>query len=159
MKLIKYQSSLLQGDPTNDLTSGTLNYRAKSQIKSCFHKFEWTNDMITALGATTTGTITVCTLPAGTIIKNAIYVINISASNITSLVCDLIWSVGNQTIIPPFGLKDVAGTNGCTASDNINTSSFLNNSTVNFNLTSTGGNLDQVLGSSGIIYLETAILP
>src|SRR6185369_2342466 len=54
-------------------------------VRSVVSKFSWTNAMITALGASTTGDITVCTLPANVVVKNMYVVIDTPDSSANAL--------------------------------------------------------------------------
>ncbi len=58
------------------LIAGTMNYTGQSTGVVTLHRFQWTNAMIVALGGVGAGDITVCTLPAKTVIRNAYVVIN-----------------------------------------------------------------------------------
>lgn len=59
-----------------ELTAGTMTYSTKALLGTTIHRFDWTNAMIVALGAVGAGDITVCTLPAQTVVTNVYVVIN-----------------------------------------------------------------------------------
>lgn len=71
-------------------TAGTMTYTGDGSIgqpaiKSYTLKYSWTNAMVTALGASPTGNISVVTLPAKTRVKNVYVVIDTACTNADSL--------------------------------------------------------------------------
>lgn len=68
-------SSLAFSMASNVPTNGTMTASTTGQIRASWHRYAWTNAMITALGATTSGDITVCTLAAKTRVMQAYVVI------------------------------------------------------------------------------------
>jgi hypothetical protein len=50
-------------------------------VRSCIQKFSWTNAMVVALGGNLTGTISVCTLPANTVVRNMYLYVDTQATN------------------------------------------------------------------------------
>lgn len=67
------------------LTAGTMTATSSARVRQTTHVFSWTNAMVTALGANLTGDITVCTLPAKTVVKRAFIVIDTAAAGPTTL--------------------------------------------------------------------------
>lgn len=157
---------------TQNLTAGTMTASNQSEMRTVIHKYSWTNAMVTALGATTTGNVAVCTLPAKTVVKNAYVVIVTSGATVTTLTV----SVGtNSTTYDNFVLagnakagantvygdaKAELGTALYDATTILNyMGSFTGTTLVNAQFISTGGNLSTVTTSTGSIYLETYTLP
>ena len=60
---------------TPKLTAGTLTETSVANVLTEIHRYSWTNTMVVALGASAAGDITVCTLPAKTVVRNAYVVI------------------------------------------------------------------------------------
>jgi hypothetical protein len=142
-------------NPSQKLTAASLTMVSTGEIRNSISKFEWTNDMIVSLGANTTGSLTVCTLPPKTAIKNAIIVITGSATNITTLNGE-IKAINNQLLRDDIDFKQ--GANYNSFSDYPTYIDYVNSTLVTLNLTCSD-NLEQVLTSSGVIYLETYTLP
>lgn len=70
------------------LTAGTLTRSVSSELRSAIHKFSWTNAMVAALSGTTNN-LTVCTLPAKTIVKKAVVIITGQAATLTAVTVSL----------------------------------------------------------------------
>lgn len=66
---------------TQIVTAGTMTVSSSAGISTATHKFLWTNAMVTALGAVTSGDVTVCTLPAKCRVLSATIVINTAGTN------------------------------------------------------------------------------
>ena len=67
------------------LTAGGMTVNGTGLALLGWSKYSWTNAMVTAIGATTTGDVTVCTLPAKTIVLNAYIVIGTAETALTGL--------------------------------------------------------------------------
>ncbi len=151
----------------NALTAGTMTVGASAKVASVVHKFSWTNAMIVALGANLTGDITVCTLPAKTIVKNVYVVITGQAAGPATLTL----AVGRTTAlfidyIIALNAKATANTiYGAVVGDRgtnlvgYDFPSLAGTTDVKMHLIATVANLDQVTASGGDIYIETVTLP
>ena len=150
-------------------TAGGLTVATAGLINTVLNKYSWTNAMITALGATTTGDLTVCTLPAKTLVKKAFVVITGQAAGTTTLTL----AVGRTTalFIDYIVAKDAKvaantvygqlvaelGTNLSALTGDL--PSLSGTTDIKMHLISTVQNLSSCTGSSGDIYLETIQLP
>ena len=149
------------------LTAGTLTQTAKAYVRSVWHRYDWTNAMVVALGAGLTGDITVATLQAKTIIENVYVVITGTASGTATLTVacgrtsaayiDYIVASDAKVAANTFygGASGERGTN-LTGYD---LPSFTGNTAVKLHFISTVDNLDQCLGSTGSVYIKTSLLP
>lgn len=151
------------------LTSGTMTQALAHQslIRRSVTKFTWTNAQVVALGATTAGDITVCTLPAKTIVVNAYLVVDTQAAGTTTLT-GAVGRTGATYIdyIVASDLKAAANTVYGDASGERGTNltgydlpSYTGTTNVVMHFISTGANLDQVTTCTGTVILETATLP
>jgi hypothetical protein len=149
------------------LTAGTMTGTNTALSRRVVHRFDWTNAMITALGASLTGDIAVCTLPAKTIVVNA-YVVVVSAATGTTTLSLSVGRTGAGYIdyVTNSDIKAAANTVYGDASGERGTNlvgydmpSFTGTTVVNAHLISTVENLSACLGSTGSIYLETITLP
>lgn len=66
------------------LTAGTMSLSTKG-LRTQFATCTWTNAMVTALGATTSGNVKVCTLPARTVVRHVWVLIDNTAAGCTTL--------------------------------------------------------------------------
>jgi hypothetical protein len=137
-----------------------------AEVRTVVSRYDWTNANVVALGAALTGDITVCTLPAKTVITNAFIVITGAAAGPTTVtvslgtegspyVSDVVASDAKAAANTVYG--NIAAERGTGAgwdypSHNATTA-------VKMHWISTVQNLDQVTGSTGIVYLETMTLP
>lgn len=149
------------------LTTGTMTATSTGLVKTTLSRFDWTNAMVTALGATTAGDITICTLPAKTVVTNAYMVVDTAAGTVTTLT----GAVGRVSAtyidyIVASDLKAAANTVYGDASAERGTNltgydlpSYTGTTAVVMHLISTGGNLSTVTTCTGHIYLETMVLP
>lgn len=157
---------------TQNLTAGTLTATNQSEMRVVIQRYDWTNAMVTALGAVTTGNVAVCTLPAKTVIKNAFVVITGQGATVTTLTVSLgTNSTTYDDLIVASNAKATANTvygdakaeRGTALYDGTTILNFLPSFTgttvVNVQFISTGGNLSTVTASTGTVYLETYILP
>lgn len=153
--------------PPLAMTAGTMTVTNSASVKTTTHRFDWTNAMVTALGATTAGDIAVCTLPAKTVVVNAYVVITSAAGTVTTLTV----AVGRTSAsfidyIVASDAKAAANTVYGDASGERGTNltgydlpSFTGTTVVNAHFISSGGNLSTVSTSTGTIYLTTTTLP
>lgn len=149
------------------LTAGTMTQTTVNRARTAVHRYDWTNAMVVALGATTTGNITVATLPAKTVVKNAYVVITGAAAGPATVTVSLgrtgadyidyvVASDAKAAANTVYG--DASGERG-TNLTNYDMPSFTGTTDVVAQFISSGANLDTVTGSTGTIYLETYTLP
>lgn len=70
--------------PAGNLTAGTMTMASTSPVVvGGWNKFSWTNAMVVALGASTD--MTICTLPAKSVVKRAVVVIGTAATQAATL--------------------------------------------------------------------------
>lgn len=150
----------------SSLTAGTMSRTADAVIRSSISGFSWTNAMITALGAVTAGDIAVCTLPAAVVVRNAYVVITGQAASVTTLTVAvgrvaatyidyIVASDAKAAVNTIYG--DASGERG-TNLTGYDFPSFSGTTLINAHFISTGGNLNAVTGSSGVVILETYTL-
>lgn len=178
-RLVDAESDLLAAAPSNApaltgptiteaaLTAGTMTYTTNSLARKVIHRFDWTNAMVVALGAVTAGDITVCTLPANTIVTNVYCVIDTPDTSTNALTV----AVGRTSAtfidyIVASDAKAAAGTvyGDASAERGTNNTGFdlpSNSATtaVKAHFIKTTTNLSTVTGSTGHIYIETLLLP
>ena len=163
----------LTADSTGTLTApqqavapSTMTVVNSANLRSVVHRFDWTNAMVTALGAIAAGNIGICTIPAKTVVKNIWIVITGASTGTTTLTVSVGRAAGQIDYIVAKDAKAAANTiYGAVAGDRgTNLTGYdLASATAATNIfalfTSTGGNLSASLGSSGSIYVETMTLP
>lgn len=149
------------------LTAGTMTVTNNAVARSGVTRVDWTNAMVTALGASTAGDVSVITLPARVVVRNVWVVITGAGGTVTTLTV----SVGRTaaSYVDYIGAVDAkAAANtvyGDVAADRgtnltgFDVPSWTGTTTVFARFTSTGGNLSTVTNSGGSIYIETATLP
>lgn len=147
------------------LTAQTLTAVSSGLQGSSLSKYQWTNAMVTGLGANLTGDLLVCTLPARTIVKNAYIVIDTAAGGVTTLTVALgRTGAGYTDYIAASDAKttavygDASGERGANLTG-YDLPSFANFTDVYLHFIATGTNLDTVTTSTGTVYLETITLP
>lgn len=149
------------------LTSGTLTVGNASQVRSVTHSFDWTNAMITALGAVGAGDLAVCTLPAKTIVLNA-YVILLTPDSSANALTVALGRVGASYIdyIVASDAKagsnivygDVSGERG-TNLTGYDLPSYTATTVVNLHFIKTSTLLNTVTGCTGRVIIQTALVP
>jgi hypothetical protein len=149
------------------LTSGTMTQTNIALVRQVVTRLDWTNAMVTALGATTAGDVSIAVLPAKTIVVNAYIVITGAATGPAAVTV----SVGRTSAsyidyIVASDAKAAANTVYGDASAERGTNltgydlpSYTGTTTVNAHFISTGANLSTVAASTGAIYLVTEKLP
>lgn len=149
------------------LTAGGLTAVESGVVRGVWSKYSWTNAMIVALGAALTGDLTICTLPAKTIVRRVIVVITGQAAGPATLTL----AVGRTSAlfidyIIALTAKAAANTVYGAVVGDLGTNltgydlpSFTATTAVKMHLIATVSNLDQVTGSSGSVYIETVTLP
>ena len=150
------------------LTAGTMTGNTTGYLRTMWTKFTWTNAMVAAL-AGTTDNIAVCTLPAKTIVKRCMVVITGAAAGPTTVTV----SIGRVAAayidyVVASDAKAAANTVYGDAQAEIGTGlvggiddmpSYTGTTVVNAQFVSTVGNLSTVTGSTGLVFLETELLP
>jgi len=149
------------------LTAGTMAYPNQNYMVKGLNKFTWTNAMVTALGASTTGDISVATLPAKTVVTNAYIVIGTAETALTSLTV-AIGRTGATYLdyITASNAKAAANTVYGDASAERGTNltgydlpSYTGTTVVNAHFISGVENLSTAVACTGIVYLETMRMP
>lgn len=150
------------------LTSATMTAENQALVTgSAIHSYTWTNAQVVALGAATTGDISVATLPAKTVVKNAYVVITGAAAGpaTVTVACGRT-GAGYTDYIVASDAKAAANTVYGDASAERGTNlvgydlpSYTGTTTINCHFISTVANLDQVTGSTGRVILETSLVP
>ncbi len=148
------------------LTAGTMTASSTALIRKVIHKYSWTNAMVTAL-PTTAGDIVVATLPAKTVVTNAYVVLTGAAVGPTTVTV----AVGRTSAtyidyIVASDAKAAANTVYGDASAERGTNltgydlpSYTATTAINAHFISTGADLSTVTGSTGVVYVETLLLP
>jgi len=157
---------------TAQLTSSTMTRTNNATLRRTWTRFDWTNAMVVALGASTTGDIQVCTLPAKTVVTRAFVVIKTAGSGTTTLTVavgrtsatfiDYVTANDAQAAANTVygATKATIGTHlydGVTFIDDL--PSWTATTAVNAHFISSGGNLSAVLTSTGSVYIESEVLP
>lgn len=150
------------------LTAGTMTYTSQALARRAVHRFDWTGTMIAALGAVTSGDITICTLPARTVVVNAYIVITAQAADPGDLTMAIgrtgalyVDYIGNSDLLAATNTVygDAVGERGANLTG-YDLPSFTGTTAVKAHLITTLGVLsDTSVNSGGSIYLETATLP
>ncbi len=149
------------------LTAGTMTIGTSAMVRSVVHKFSWTNAMIVALGAVANGDVTVCTLPAKTLVKNVYVVITGQGAGVATLsvavgrtaaayIDYVVASDAKATANTVYG--DASGERG-TNLVGYDLPSITGTTAVKAHFIATVQTLDATTGSTGDIYIETVTLP
>lgn len=175
---VAYQMSNLTGYTVSSsgtiLTAGTMTGNTVAYIRTEWTKLAWTNAMVVALGAATTGNVLAATLPAKTLVKRAIVVIATAAAGTTTLTIScgrtaagyidyVVASDAQAAANTVYG--DAIAEVGTTLKDSGATApiddlpSYTGTTAINCQFVSTGSNLDQVTTSTGNVFLQTELLP
>jgi hypothetical protein len=133
-------------------------------LRAGWSKFTWTNAMVVALGASLTGDITVCTLPAKTMVRRVIVSTDTAAAGVATLTV----AVGRTAAayidyIVASDAKVAAIYGDATAEAGTNLIGFdipswSGTTDVKAHFISTVQNLSAVTNSTGSIYIETVQL-
>lgn len=153
--------------PPSALTAGTMTVASSATSRTVWHRFDWTNAMVTALGAVTAGDVAVGTLPAKTVVTNAYVVITSAAGTVTTLTVAvgrtgagyIDYIVASDAKAAANTVYGDAGAERGTNLTGYDLPSFTATTVVNAHFISTGGNLNTVTASTGSVYIETALLP
>lgn len=133
-----------------------------------WYRYSWTNADIVSVGSVLSGDLLVNTLAPGLVVLRAAMMITGQASGPTTLTASLgrvspnynDWIVArNLKVAPPFGYGLAMADLGTRMSDLLgDVPSLVNPTQFYMHLTTTGGNLDTVVGSTGYVFLELAEL-
>lgn len=151
----------------NTLTAGTMTFTNRALLRHAVHRFDWTNAMVVALGAATTGNVSVCVIPAKTVVVNMYVVIDTPDTSANALTVSvgrtgagfidyIVASDAKATANTLYG--GTAGTRG-TNLTGFDFPSVTATTTINAQFVKTTTNLNTVVGSTGHIYLVTETLP
>lgn len=156
------------------LTSSTMTPSIVSEARTVTHAYAWTNAMVTALGASTTGDVNVATLPAKTRVEMAYIVIDSpdSSANALTVGCGDT-GAGAVNYVKAGDAKAAANTvygdniTGSETGTSLFSTFFITNyvpsytatTTVSCRFTKTTSNLNTVTGSTGRVILITSLLP
>jgi hypothetical protein len=155
------------------LTAGTMTAAATGYCNKTWSKYTWTNAQVAALGASLTGDIAVCTLPAKTVVHHALVVLSTQAAGCTTLTGSVgITGADYIDFIVASDLKAAANTIYGNAKAELGAAlydattvtpfyvpSWTATSTVNMHFISTVDNLSAATTCSGAVYLLTSVLP
>lgn len=164
-------TDLVSKDPTNitqsALTAGTMTVTNSALSRSVITRFDWTNAMVVALGGAVTGDITVCTLPAKTVVQRVWVVVTGQGAGVTTLTVAVgRTAAGYIDYIVASDAKAAANTLYGGAAVDLGTNltgydlpSVTGTTAVKAHFISTIQNLSSTTGSSGSIYILTTTLP
>lgn len=154
------------------LTSATMTAESQAQqLGGLIHSYTWTNAMVTALGAVTTGDITVATLPAKTRLLNAYVVIVTPDTSANALTVSCGDAVGGTPFINYVVASDAKAAANTVYGDAVaerGTSidvewyylpSYTGTTLVTCHFIKTTTFLNSVVGSTGRVILETSLIP
>ena len=155
------------------LTAGTLSVVRSAEVRSAWHKFSWTNAMVVA-AASTSNKIAVCTLPAKTLVKRCLVVIDTAATQGATLTVQAGPSTATDGFIVASNAKAAANTVYGDADAEIGTTlfptaaddhrvdylgSYTTTTLVQVEFVIGAGTLADVTASTGSVLLETVALP
>jgi hypothetical protein len=148
-------------------TTATMTQETAGQLRTVTESYTWTNAQVVALGASLTGDIKVCTLPAKTVVKNAYIVILTAAGTVTTLTVALgRVSASYIDYIVASDAKAAANTVYGDASAERGTNltgydlpSYTGTTDVFCHFISTVQNLSSTTTSTGRVVIETVVVP
>lgn len=149
------------------LTAGTMTVTNSAINRKVWHRFDWTNAMVVALGGGGAGDIAVCTLTSKTAVTNAYVVIDTPDTSANALTVAFgRTGAGYIDYIVASDAKAAANTVYGDASAERGTNlvmydlpSITGTTVLNAHFIKTTTALNTVTGSTGHIYLETVTLP
>lgn len=139
------------------LTAGTMTATSTAQalMRVGVSEFTWTNAQVAALTGTADD-ITVCTLPAKTVVKSARIVVTTAAGTVATLTGSVGYSGSPYTdYIGASDLMAAANTTYANATYLNSMPSYTGTTAVKMHFISTGGNLSTVTTCAGKVILET----
>lgn len=148
------------------LTAATMTAEQTAQTRDLTQSFTWTNAMVTALGASTTGDIKVCTLPAKTVVVDCMLQVVTAETALTSLTGSVGFTAATYVdYILAGSLKaaantfygDAAAERGATLGFSL--PSYTGTTDVYMHLISGVENLSTALACTGRVILTTRLLP
>ena len=158
--------------PKSILTAGTMTATStvQSLMRRSVSKFAWTNAMVTALGAATTGDITICTLPAKFVVTNVLLVVDTAETALTSLTGAVgRTGAGYIDYVVASSLKAAANTvygdadaergTNMSPTKAIDLPSYTGTTDVKMHFISGVENLDQAVACTGTVLIEGYLLP
>ena len=155
------------------LTAGTLTVTNAAEVRSAWHKFSWTNAMVVAAAATS-NKITVCTLPAKTLVKRCLVVIGTAATQGATLTVQAGTAAATDGFIVASNAKAAANTVYGDADSEIGTllfptaaddhrvdylPSYTATTAITIEFVIGAGTLADVTASVGHVILETVAVP
>ena len=163
---LNFSSSGIASPPLN-MTAGTMNYTTGASLKKAIHRFDWTNAMVVALGGVLVGDISVCSIPAKTVVTNCYMVITTPSAGLTTLTVAvgrvgaayidyIVASDGKAAANTVYGDASAERGTNLTGYDLPN---FTSATTVYAHFISTVNNLSAQTAGAGSIYIETLLLP
>ena len=153
------------GYTTNAVTAGTANMTFAGALQKTVQKFSLTNAMVAALGAVTSGNVSLCTLPARTRVENCYVVISGAAVGPTTVTLSIGRTAATYVDYIVASDAKTAATYGDVSGERgtnlvlYDVPSFSTTTVVNVQFVSTGANLSTVTGFAADVYLETVQLP
>jgi hypothetical protein len=153
------------------LTAATMTLENQANVRTLTHSYTWTNAQVVALGATTTGDITVATLPAKTQVLDAAVVITGAAAGPATVTVSCGDAIGGTPFINYVVASDAKAAANTVYGDAVaerGTSidvehyylpSYTATTLVTCHFISSGANLSTVTGSTGRVVLTTRLLP
>lgn len=152
---------------TTGLTAATMSANTGNPVRSAIGHYNWTNAMVTALGASLTGDINVVTLPAKTILKNAYVIIDTACTGVTTLSVSIGRTAASYIdYVVASDAKAAANTvyGDDSAERGVNLTgydlpSFTGTTTIKAHFISTIDNLSAALTCTGEVVVETVLVP
>lgn len=148
------------------MTWGSLTQTSINQVRTAWHDLSWTNAMVTALGAVTSGDVLAFTTVARTNIMRSYILVLTSCAGVTTLTVSFGRTGASYTDkIPASDIKAAADTlygndpaeRGANWDDDFVSKAGLVPYYLHFE--STGGNLSAVTSCTGSLLFESAIIP
>ncbi len=153
--------------PNVGVVTGTMTLMNNAELHRALYRWDWTNAMIAALGASGAGDITICTIPAQAMVINALMVVKTPDTSANALT----GAVGRAAAtyldyIKASDLKAAANTiYGAVSGDRgtnltgYDVPSWTATTAIKMHLIKSATNLNTVTACTGSVYLELKILP
>lgn len=151
--------------PKGSLTAATATYTSNALVRAVTHKFTVSNAMVVALGANPTGDITVCTLPAKTVVRNVYVDVDTAdtSANALTVACGRTGADYIDYIVASDAKSQVmygdAAVERGTNLTGYDLPSHTGTTDVKLHFIKTATNLDTVTGLQIFVYIETTTLP
>lgn len=147
------------------LTNGTPTLERQAGVRDALTSYTWTNANVAALGAVTTGDMTIATLPAKTKIRNVLVGITGAGAGVTTLQVSCgVTAAGYIDYVVKSDAKtqaiygDASGERG-TNLTGYHLPSYVGTTPFICQFVSTGANLSAVTGSTGRVIIESTLYP